>query len=131
MVGAGFAMLALAVYSLFLVMGEMVPNHKRMLTILTFAMFLPYLANTAGWLMTEMGRYPWIVFGLMKIENASSPTVAAGMILTTLVLFTLVYAVLMVADIYLLSKYARAGISAETGELLADEQAPSFVEGQG
>lgn len=131
MVGAGFAMLALAVYALFLIMGEMVLNHRRTLSILTFAMFLPYLANTAGWLMTELGRAPWIVFGLMKIENAASPTVAAGMVLTSLIVFTLVYAILMVADIYLLSKYARAGIAVETGELPGEEQAPSFVGGEG
>jgi cytochrome d ubiquinol oxidase subunit I len=57
--------------------------------------------------MTEMGRQPWIVFGLMKTETGVSPNVPAGMVLTSVVLFTLIYGVLMIADIYLLAKYAR------------------------
>jgi cytochrome d ubiquinol oxidase subunit I len=59
--------------------------------------------------MTELGRQPWIVFGLMKTEAGVSSTVTAGMVLISLVLFTLVYGALMVADIYLLNKYARGG----------------------
>ena len=68
---------------------------------------LPYLANTTGWLMTEWGRQPWIVFGLMKTADAVSPNVSpAAWCWLSLVGFTLVYGALMVADIYLLAKYA-------------------------
>lgn len=76
---------------------------------LPFAIALPYLANTTGWLLTEIGRQPWVVFGVMKTEDAYSPTVTAGMVLTSLIGFTLLYAVLMAADVYLLSKFAKAG----------------------
>jgi cytochrome bd ubiquinol oxidase subunit I len=58
-------------------------------------------------LMTELGRAPWVVYGLMKIEAGVSNTVPAYNVLITLVFFTLVYAALMVADIYLLAKFAR------------------------
>lgn len=109
MVGAGFLMLVLAVYALFLVMGEAFDQRQVALTAFVWAIGLPYLANSAGWIMTEIGRVPWVVFGLMKIENAISPTVTIGMLVTSLLGFTLVYGVLMAADIFLLSKFARAG----------------------
>jgi cytochrome d ubiquinol oxidase subunit I len=128
MVGAGFLMVALAGYALFIVMGDMYEIRPRVLKLFMWAIALPYLANTAGWLLTELGRYPWVVFGLMKIENAVSPTVSAGSVLISLIGFTLVYGVLMVADIYLLAKYAKAGASI-SGEVLADEgdQFPSLL----
>jgi cytochrome bd ubiquinol oxidase subunit I len=74
-----------------------------------FVVVMPYIANTAGWLLTEMGRQPWIVFGLMKTSDAVSPNVAPGMVLASLIGFVLVYGLLMAADIYLLVKYAKAG----------------------
>jgi cytochrome d ubiquinol oxidase subunit I len=72
-------------------------------------LFLPYAANTAGWLMAEIGRYPWIVQDVMKIEDAVSNVVPAGYVLTTLIGFTLLYGLLMFATIYLLAKYAKLG----------------------
>lgn len=128
MVGAGFAMVALAGYALFMVMGDMYEIRPQVLKLFMWAIALPYLANTAGWLLTELGRYPWVVFGLMKIENAVSPTVSAGSVLISLIGFTLVYGVLMVADIYLLAKYAKAGAS-RSGGVLTDEgdQLPSLL----
>jgi cytochrome d ubiquinol oxidase subunit I len=120
MVGAGFAMAALALYALFMVMGDMVESGPRSLRLFLWALILPYLANSFGWLLTELGRYPWVVYGLMKIENATSPTVSAGMVLVSLVGFTLVYGLLMVADVYLLVKYGKAGIPA-SGDISQSE----------
>ena len=125
MVGAGFAMAALALYALFMLKGKMTTLNQPALKIFTLAIFLPYLGNTAGWLMTELGRAPWVVFGLMKIDQAVSPTVTSGMVLTSLLGFTLVYAALMAADVYLLRKYARAGVPAAHG--LPAEPSPSFL----
>jgi len=107
MVGTAFVMLLLAAYGLFLAMGEMLDKRPRFFTVFLFAIALPYLANTAGWIMTEVGRMPWVVYGLMKTEDAVSPTVTAGMLWMTLIGFTLVYGVLIVVDVYLLAKYAR------------------------
>jgi cytochrome d ubiquinol oxidase subunit I len=56
-----------------------------------------------------MGRQPWVVYGLMKTQDAFSPNLTPGMVLTTLIIFTLVYAALIVADVYLLQKFAKAG----------------------
>ena len=108
MVGAGFLMLALALYALLNVMGGMFENRPRVLKLFTWAIALPYIANTTGWMMAELGRFPWVVYGVMKIEDAVSPTVSGGAVLATLIGFTLIYAVLIVADVYLLVKYAKA-----------------------
>jgi len=109
MIGAGIVLLVLGLYGLFLVMGDSVEMHATSLKILTFALFLPYLANTAGWILTEVGRVPWVVFGLMTIPQGISPTVPGSLVITSLVLYTLVYAALIVANVYLLMKYARLG----------------------
>lgn len=132
MVGAGFLLLALAIYALFLVMGEAFDQRQATLTVYVWAIGLPYLANTAGWIMTEIGRVPWVVFGLMKIENAVSPTVSAGMLATSLLGFTLVYGVLMAVDIFLLSKFAREGPgpSEERPPALPDEGELTLVGAQ-
>lgn len=114
MVGAGFLMFALMAFALYHTLRGR-PLKGRIAALLPFAIALPYIANSSGWLLTEMGRQPWIVYGLMKTETAFSPNVTVGMVLASLVIFTLVYALLMVADIYLLSKYAKAGPAATDG----------------
>ena len=109
MVGAGFLMVFLALYGLFLVIRDKFGESHRFLRLLPFAIVLPYVASATGWLMTELGRQPWIVFGLMRTENGVSPTVAGTSVLLSLVLFTAVYGLLMAADIYLLNKHAKGG----------------------
>ena len=129
MIGIGVVLLLLGLYALFLVMGDTIGAHATSMKVFIIAILLPYMANTAGWVLTEIGRVPWIVFGLMKIEEGISPTVPSGMVLTSLILFTMVYAALMVADVYLLRKYAKAGPSLPNGEdpIPAPEGEISFV----
>jgi cytochrome d ubiquinol oxidase subunit I len=131
MVGAGFLMIALSLWVLFLTFGkqqgEKLPaglksflsletlQAKRpiLLKALIVAIGLPYLATTTGWLMAEVGRWPWVVYGLMTIDKAVSPKVSPTELLISLIGFVLVYGLLMVADVYLLRKYAVAGLVAE------------------
>jgi cytochrome bd ubiquinol oxidase subunit I len=70
---------------------------------------LPVLANSFGWLFTEMGRQPWAVFGLMTTARAVSPGVSSGEVLTSLVAYTLLYGVLAVVEIGLTLRVVRAG----------------------
>jgi cytochrome d ubiquinol oxidase subunit I len=107
MVGAGFLMAALAFYGLYLVIKGRTQHKRWFLWLLIPAMGLPYLANSTGWLFTEIARQPWIVFGLQKTVDGISPNVAGSTVLLSLVGFTLLYGALMLADIYLLAKYAR------------------------
>ncbi|MDI1466191.1 cytochrome ubiquinol oxidase subunit I [Catellatospora sp. KI3] len=71
---------------------------------------LPLLANSTGWIFTEMGRQPWIVFGQMKTAMAASPSVGSGDVITSMVVFTLLYGALAVVEVGLLLKYAKAGV---------------------
>jgi cytochrome d ubiquinol oxidase subunit I len=106
MVGAGFLMAALALWALVHVLRGSIPAANRLLPVLPWAIGLPYLANSTGWIFTEVGRQPWIVFGLQKTADAVSPNLSAGAILFSLVAFGLVYAVLIGVDVYLLAKNA-------------------------
>lgn len=121
MVGAGMVMLLAAFYALFLTMGEeLLERPPRLLRYFPLLIALPYLANTFGWLLTELGRAPWVVYGLMTIEQGISINVGVGMLLTTLIGFTLIYGTLMAADIYLLAKYARK----DSGDLIRLDDTP-------
>ena len=79
------------------------------------ALLLPYLANTTGWLMAELGRQPWIVFGLLKTKAGLSLATTAQEVLLTLIGFTAIYGALMAVDVWLLRKYAALG-PVETAE---------------
>ncbi|MFY9916150.1 MAG: cytochrome ubiquinol oxidase subunit I [Nocardioidaceae bacterium] len=70
---------------------------------------LPVAANSFGWLFTEMGRQPWVVFGVMTTANGVSPGVSTFEAWTSLVSLTVVYAVLMVVEIGLLVRAVRSG----------------------
>lgn len=107
MVGAGFLMVALSLVTLYYVVKDSLEDRKRWLKLLTYAIALPYIANTTGWLLAEFGRQPWIVFGVMTVEEGLSATVPWGSILFSLVALTVVYGVLMAVDIWLLARYAR------------------------
>lgn len=82
---------------------------KWLLKLVLWSLPLPYLANSAGWFVAEAGRQPWIVFGLQKVDQAVSPTVGAGTVWISLIGFTIVYAVLAAAAVYLVQKFVRQG----------------------
>lgn len=83
-------------------------DHPLLLRILPWAIALPYLANELGWTIAELGRQPWIVYGIMRTSDAVS-MVPAGQVMATLVGFVLLYSLLGAVDFYLLFKYARKG----------------------
>jgi cytochrome d ubiquinol oxidase subunit I len=103
-------MIAIALIMLYITYRKKPFPNWKILKWFPLVILFPYLANTGGWLLTELGRQPWVVYGLMKTENAMSPTLSSGMVLTTLIGFTLLYGLLMVADIYLLIKFAKGGL---------------------
>jgi cytochrome d ubiquinol oxidase subunit I len=107
MVGMGVLMIILALVGLYLDRTGKRERSPVFLRILAWSFFLPYVANTAGWLLTEIGRQPWIVYGLQKTADAVSPNVPATTVLFSLIGFAALYGLLMAADVYLLIKYAR------------------------
>jgi cytochrome d ubiquinol oxidase subunit I len=106
MVGFGFLFLAAGVFAF-------VKRHDPagapwFLKALPWMIPLPYVANLLGWTIAELGRQPWIVYGLMRTANGVSP-IAALQVGVSLVAFFLVYSLLGFVDFYLLAKYARSG----------------------
>ena len=82
-----------------------------LLKILLFSIPLPYIAIQLGWVVTELGRQPWIVWGMLRTSAAGSP-IAVSQVITTLVGFTLVYTLLGVAGYYLIIQHAKQGPAA-------------------
>jgi cytochrome d ubiquinol oxidase subunit I len=107
MVGSGFLMFFITALSLFLTMKNKLTKSKLM-KFLPFAIVFPYLANTSGWLLTEIGRQPWVVYGYLQTSDAISPNLTIGLLWTSIIGFTLIYGVLMGVDIFLLSRFAKA-----------------------
>lgn len=106
MVGLAFLFLVVGLYAY--LMRHNIEDHARFLKVLPWLIPLPYLANQLGWTIAELGRQPWIVYGVMKTKDAVSP-IATSQVATSLVAFFLVYALLGAVDFYLLSKFARKG----------------------
>lgn len=110
MVGVGLLMVLLSAGALFIHWKKYPDKWIKRSTWLVWIIFLPYLANTTGWLLTETGRQPWVVHGLMQTKDAVSPNLTPATVLISLVGFVLIYAVLMAFDLFLLLKYAKKGL---------------------
>ncbi len=78
------------------------------LKVMLWSIPLPYIAIEAGWVLAEVGRQPWIVYGLMKTSEAASP-IAGAQVLTTLIGFFLIYGLLGAVGFYLIAEKARKG----------------------
>jgi cytochrome d ubiquinol oxidase subunit I len=106
MAGAGFVMLGLLLFLLVNILRNRLDYSPLTLKMLIWTIGLPYLANSTGWIFTEMARQPWTVFGVMRIEDSVSTSTSAGEVMFSLIAFTLLYGALMAVTIYLLKKYA-------------------------
>jgi cytochrome d ubiquinol oxidase subunit I len=86
---------------------------KRFLKIATWLVVTPFIMNTAGWFLTENGRQPWIVQGIMKTVNAASPAVTSAEVWNSLVALVIIFILIGVADVYLMIRYSRSGLHDE------------------
>jgi cytochrome d ubiquinol oxidase subunit I len=96
-----------ALWGLWLIRRKTLSRAKWFLLIAPWFAIAPFLMNTAGWLLTESGRQPWIVQGLMKTSQAASPSVTSADVWISLTVFVLMYLSLGVADVYLMIHYGR------------------------
>jgi len=116
MMGLGFAAMAVAAWLLWATRRQRIPTGRLLYAAVVLLPFLPLLANSAGWIFTEMGRQPWAVFGLMTTASAVSPGVSATEMLLSLITLTLVYGVLAVVEVRLLLTYIRKGADPVTDD---------------
>jgi len=93
-------------------------DHPLLLRILPWVIPLPYIAIQLGWLLAELGRQPWIVYGLMKTSDGVSSAVSSSQVIFSLIGFFALYGTLAVVDITLLLKYARKGPDTDTSAIL-------------
>ncbi|MBE3590745.1 MAG: cytochrome ubiquinol oxidase subunit I [Firmicutes bacterium] len=128
MVFAGVAMLALAAYATWLLRGGRFATRRRFLKVLVWAIALPYLANTAGWIMTEVGRQPWVVYGLLSTARAVSPTVTPAEVWTSLGSFTLIYTALAAAAVYLFKRAIDLGAAPMAQRAAVPGEVASYVD---
>ena len=96
-----------ALWGLWLIRRKTLEKSRLFLRVAPWVVILPFLMNTAGWLLTESGRQPWIVQGLMTTAQAASPSVTSTDIWISLIVFVGLFAALGVADAYLMVHYGR------------------------
>lgn len=109
MVGLGTFFIVVAAAAFFLAKNGLLEKYPLFLKLLVLTIPLPYIANQLGWIVSELGRQPWIVYGLMKTSDAVSKSLEMSQVVGSLVGFTLLYGLLGFVDIYLLVKFARKG----------------------
>ena len=126
MMVVGFLMMLLSFLFLLATRGRY-ENAKWMKRV-PLVIALPYIANMSGWILTEMGRQPWIVQGLLTVEKAVSPNLTTVDLLISLIGYTVVYGSLAVAMFYLMRKFAVAGPDAAMHESV--DAAPASVGSQ-
>ena len=116
MIGLGMIAVAYGLLALYLVRGGRTPRSKWFNRLSMVMPFAPLIGMSFGWIFTELGRQPWIVFGQMKTADAVSPGVGAGSVLFTMIVFTLVYGVLAVIEFGLFTKTVKQGPLETSGD---------------
>jgi cytochrome bd ubiquinol oxidase subunit I len=107
----------LALWGLWLIRRKTLERAKWFLFIATWAVILVFFMNTAGWLLTESGRQPWIVQGIMKTSQAASPSVTSTDIWISLTVFVVLYLALGIAATYLMIRYGRKELEPSPGSV--------------
>ncbi|MDF9839739.1 MULTISPECIES: cytochrome ubiquinol oxidase subunit I [unclassified Paenibacillus] len=110
MVAAGSLMVVFGLYAMYLMWRKKMERPNTwFLRFMFWGLLLPPIANTAGWIMTEIGRQPWTVFGLMTTEDSVSPNVSAGSVLFSVITFNAIYAILGIVLVGLFIKVIKKG----------------------
>jgi cytochrome d ubiquinol oxidase subunit I len=130
MAGLGTLVMLLGLWGGWLLYRGRLRRSRLFLWLSIWAVVTPFLMNTAGWLLTESGRQPWVVQGLLKTVNANSPAVSSADIWISLIAFVLAYIVLGAADLTLMLRYSRHGLAqadAEAADTPSDPAVPALT----
>ncbi|GAJ27176.1 cytochrome d ubiquinol oxidase subunit I [Liquorilactobacillus sucicola DSM 21376 = JCM 15457] len=124
MAGFGMLMLLVAILGLFFTRkkNQLLYRQKWMLWVLGLCTFAPFLANTAGWLVTELGRYPWTVYGLFTIKQSVSPNVSVTSLLISNIVYFLLFSGLAVTMIGLVIRELKKGPDYEEKRLQEEQR---------
>ena len=109
MVAIGMALIGLTLFACWQWWRGKLFQQKWLLWLFVWAVLLPQIANQVGWFAAEMGRQPWVVYGLLRTSDALSKVVTANQVLFSLIMFTIVYLLLFALFVYLLNKKIKHG----------------------
>ncbi|MCL4473304.1 MAG: cytochrome ubiquinol oxidase subunit I [Actinobacteria bacterium] len=122
MVGLGILFILLGLGSVYYARKPDFPERSWFLWIMLLALPLPYIACQLGWIVAEVGRQPWIVYGIFRTADGISRNVSASQVLTSLLGFGSIYLALTATDIYLLVKFARMGPDEDLSQIIDPEK---------
>jgi cytochrome d ubiquinol oxidase subunit I len=122
MVGLGTIFIAVMVLACFLLWRRRLYTSNWLLWILMLLFPFPFIANTVGWMVAELGRQPWLVYGLMRTEHGHSPMVSGGNVLFTLIGFFGMYTVLTLLYIFLMLRRIEHGADELNSATSLDDQ---------
>ncbi|MCU7693272.1 cytochrome ubiquinol oxidase subunit I [Haoranjiania flava] len=122
MVAIGIFLIALTLFACYLWWKKKLFDKRWLLWVFALAVILPQIANQVGWYAAEMGRQPWVVYGLLRTSDALSKSVEANQVLFSLILFMVIYTLLLFLFLYLLTKKIKHGPDDEHLEDLRPHQ---------
>ena len=131
MVGCGMILLALAWLGSILAIKRRLQQSRLLLRAISLAFPLPFLATLTGWFTAEVGRQPWAVYGVLRTADASTPDLAAGSVLTTLILFGCIYLVVFSFGTLFIFRLLRTGPSAHDPVVAPIPMRPLAIAGNG
>jgi cytochrome d ubiquinol oxidase subunit I len=110
MISISMLLIGLTLFSIFLWWKGKLFNQRWLMIVFSFSVLLPQIANQVGWYSAEVGRQPWVVYGLLRTSDSLSENVKAEQVIFSLILFTAVYIILFGLFIYLLNKKIQHGL---------------------
>jgi cytochrome bd ubiquinol oxidase subunit I len=122
MVGCGLLMLALAWLGSYLMLRQRLEQNRLLLWAIFLSFPLPFIAILTGWYTAEVGRQPWVVYGLLRTADAVTPFLTARSATISIVVFVVVYALIFAFGTFYIYRLLRAGPG---GRLLAPTPAPT------
>ncbi|MGN7247852.1 cytochrome ubiquinol oxidase subunit I [Janibacter anophelis] len=128
MMATGFFAMAVGAWVLWATRKDRVPMQRWVQALIVLTPIATVLGHSFGWIFTEVGRQPWVVFGEMATHTAVSPSVGASDVWTSMIVFTLLYGGLAVVEVRLLLDYIRRGAEPfEAPRLVEDDQPLEFA----
>jgi cytochrome d ubiquinol oxidase subunit I len=108
MVILGFLFILIFAFALFLLFKGTISINRWFLWVALISMPLPYVASELGWILTEVGRQPWIIQDMMPVSEAVSQ-ISSGSVITTFFLFAVLFTVLLISEISIMVKQIKTG----------------------
>jgi cytochrome bd ubiquinol oxidase subunit I len=122
MVGMWLVMFTMTLWAWVLALRRRLYTTPAFLRVAVWTLPVGYIAVTAGWITTETGRQPWVVYGHLRTSDAITPSLTGGDVLASLVIYVIVYAIVFGAGVYYLVRLVQRGVSADLPEARIDRR---------